>query len=204
MRDHARMQEGEPLFYFAAMSPYSWLAAERIGRLLPDALWRPVTAAFVFKAAGRTSWGFTGERLRGLADCSARADSHGLGPITWPEPWPTNDLPVARAMAYADGLGLLKPYALSAMRLAFQEGADLAELETLLEAARRCSIPEADIAAAVEDADVKQRLRELTDEAIARGVFGIPTVIVGEELFWGDDRLQEAADAYSSPARRTA
>ena len=130
----ARMQEGEPLFYFAAMSPYSWLAAERIGRLLPDALWRPVTAAFVFKAAGRTSWGLQASASAGSPTASARADSHGLGPITWPEPWPTNDLPVARAMAYADGLGLLKPYALSAMRLAFQEGADLAELETLLEA----------------------------------------------------------------------
>ncbi len=195
------MPDGQPLFFLAAMSPYSWMAAERIGQMLPQAEWRPVSAAFIFKAAGRTSWGFTDARAAGLADCQARAAAHGLGRITWPEPWPTNDLPVARAMSFADELGLLRPYALSAMRLAFLGGADLARTETVLEAGGQCGIPEDDLAAAIEDPAVKQRLRERTDEAIALGVFGIPTVLVTGELFWGDDRLQDAADAHAAQAR---
>lgn len=193
------MSEIEPVFYFAAMSPYSWIAAERIERVLPAARWRAVTAAFVFKAAGRISWGLTQEREQGIADCQARAAAHGLGPIRWPDPWPTNDLPVARAMTFADSLGLLRPYALSAMRLAFLEGANLAALEPLLEAARRCGIAEGDVAAAIEDPAVKERLREATEEAIALGVFGIPTVLVAGELFWGDDRLLDAAAAHGAP-----
>ena len=187
------MPDAKAVFYFAAMSPYSWLSAERIGTLLPSAEWLPVTAAFIFKAAGRRSWGLTDERTRGIADCEQRASEHGLGPIVWPDPWPTNDVPVARAMTFAGMQGLLKQYALSAMRLAFLEGADLAEAESLLEAGRRCGMDGAILAEGIEDPAVKSRLREVTDGASAVGVFGVPTVIVGGEHFWGDDRLLEAS-----------
>ena len=81
------------------MSPYSWFAAERIKQLLPEAQWRGVLAGAIFKANGRVSWGLTERRGEGIADCEARAAAHGLGPIRWPEPWPTSDLLIARAMA---------------------------------------------------------------------------------------------------------
>jgi 2-hydroxychromene-2-carboxylate isomerase len=53
------------------------------------------------------------------------------------------------------------------------------------------------ILAAAQSADTKQRLRAQTDEAIRRGIFGAPTFTVGEELFWGNDRLEDAL-AWSS------
>lgn len=86
------MPAREPLFFFGAMSPYSWLAAERIERLLPQARWRGVLAGGLFKANGRVSWGLTERRMEGMAACEERASAHGLGPIRWPEPWPTSDL----------------------------------------------------------------------------------------------------------------
>ena len=49
--------------------------------------------------------------------------------------------------------------------------------------------------AAVEAPEIKQRLRAATDEALRRGVTGVPTVAVGDELYWGDDRLEDAAHA---------
>jgi len=188
------------VFYFAAMSPYSWFSAERIERVLPDARWIPVTAAFIFKAAGRTPWGLTEEREQGMADCERRMREHGLGDMSWPEPWPTSDIPVARAMTYADSIGMLRPYALSAMRLAFKEGANLELIETLLQAARSCGIDGEQLAAGIEDPAVKEQLRESTDEASALGVFGVPTVVVAGALFWGDDRLDEAARAHATRA----
>jgi 2-hydroxychromene-2-carboxylate isomerase len=187
-------------FYFGAMSPYSWFSAERIGDLIPDARWQPLFLGGVFKANGRKSWGLGEERAAGMADCEARAGSYGLGPIEWPEPWPTNDLHVARAMLAADRRGLLKPYALAAMRLAFREGADLKELATLLEAARRSGIDADDLQTALADQAVKDALRGAGEEALARGVFGVPTVIAGEQLLWGDDRLEQAAAAASGAA----
>jgi 2-hydroxychromene-2-carboxylate isomerase len=185
-------------FYFGAMSPYSWFAAERIGALIPAAEWRPVFAGGLFKANGRTSWGLTDRRATGIADCDARAEAHGLGPIRWPDPWPTNDLLVARAMAHADAGGLLKPYAVAAMRLSFKEGRDLGDVASVLEAGRRAGVDPAELEAALGSPEVKRRLRATTDEAVDVGVFGVPTVRVGDTLFWGDDRLPEAAAKVAS------
>lgn len=206
------------------MSPYSWFAAERIERLLPQARWRGVLAGAVFKQNGRVSWGLTQRRAGGIADCDVRAAKHGLGPIEWPDPWPTSDLLVARAMAFceragarsrgdlADGLAgeqahgedaghssqLLKAYALAAMRLAFLEGADLGELDAVLEAGRRAGIDERELRDGMQDPAAKDVLRAVTDEALAAGVFGVPSVLVGGTLFWGDDRLKDAATAFRS------
>ena len=203
-----------PCFYFGAMSPYSWLAAERIEALLPEACWRGVFAGAVFKANGRSSWGLGEARGEGMAECEARAAQYGLGTIRWPVPWPTSDLLIARAMTFAsrtrapapasgaaggEDEGLLRPLALAAMRLAFLEGGDLGEADTVLEAADRAGLDRRELGEALVDPEIKQALRECTDEALALGVFGVPTVAIdGGGLYWGDDRLPEAATAYRS------
>jgi 2-hydroxychromene-2-carboxylate isomerase len=187
-----------PQLFFGAMSPYSWFSAERIEELLPEASWHGIFLGGMFKSNGRTSWGLTDERDAGIADCDARAEVYGLGPIRWPDPWPTSDLLVARAMAYAQTREMLKPFALSAMRLTFREGRNIGELDSVLEAGSRVGIDPAELQGALDDPAVKDTLREETDAALAQGVFGVPTVIVDGELFWGDDRLQDAADAYRS------
>ncbi len=192
------MNASPPRFYFGAMSPYSWLAAERIEALLPEALWRPVLPGVVFQAHGRTSWGFTHEREAGLADCEQRALEHGLGQMRWPEPWPTNDIHAARAMVFADQRGLLKEMALAAMRLSFLEGQNLELRETVLEAGRRTGIDPGELEAALGDPAIKQELRSINDEALAAGVFGVPSIVVADELFWGDDRLEDAVAAFRS------
>ncbi len=195
------MQTTPPSFYFGAMSPYSWLAAERIGRLLPEARWRGVLAGVIFAAHGRTSWGLTDQRAQGLAACEQRAGAYGLGPIHWPAAWPTSDLRVARAIALAEQHGVMRAFSLGAMRMAFLEGADLEDLEVVLEAGRRVGIEPAEIQTALADPAVKLAVRETNDEALAAGVFGVPTVVLGGELFWGDDRLEEAAAAYRATRR---
>jgi 2-hydroxychromene-2-carboxylate isomerase len=193
--DHHRMPTQQPLFFFGAMSPYSWFAAERIERLLPQARWRGVLAGAVFKANDRVSWGLTERRAEGIADCDARASRHGLGTIRWPEPWPTSDLLIARAMSFAEMRGTLKQFALGAMRLAFLEGADLGDLGAVLEAGWRAGIEASELEGALQDATVKEALRGVTAEALAIGVRGVPTVAIGTKLFWGDDRLEDAAGA---------
>jgi 2-hydroxychromene-2-carboxylate isomerase len=181
------------VFFFGAMSPYSWFAAERIGTLLPDAEWRPVFAGGLFKACERVSWGLTEDRAAKLADCEARARAYGLGPIHWPDPWPTNDVLIARAMIVADQRGALTPFALTAMRMAFGEGLDLGQAGVVRAVAERSGWAGEEIAEAIRDPEVKAALRAANDEAVALGVFGVPTVRVGATLFWGDDRLEEAA-----------
>jgi 2-hydroxychromene-2-carboxylate isomerase len=181
-----------PLFFFGAMSPYSWFAAERIGELLPDAQWRPVYAGALFRAHGRSSWGLGPDRDAGLAECEARARSYGLGEIQWPERWPTNDVLVARAMAFADREGSLRAFALAAMRRSFLQGGNLGELSVVQDAGERAGIDPARLARAVQVPEIKDAVRATHDEAVSLGVFGVPTVVTGGQLFWGDDRLDEA------------
>ena len=187
-------------FFFGAMSPYSWFAAERINAVLPEASWRPVFAGGLFRAAGRASWGLDERRAAGIADCEARAAAHGLGPIRWPEPWPTNDVLVARAMIIAAEAAVLRRFALAAMRLAFLEGADLGEPAAVAEAARRVALDPEEVAQGAPRPEVKERLRTETDAAHALGVIGVPSVVVGDEVFWGDDRLEQAAATARSAA----
>ena len=184
-----------PLFFLGAMSPYSWFAAERIDGLMPGAVWRPVFAGGVFKASGRSSWGLDERRAAGIADCETRAQLHGLGPIRWPDPWPTLDALVARAMLFAEGRNQLKPFALAAMRLAFREGGNLGDHTVIQEAARRVSLDPTEVSEAIQGSELKAALRSATDDALNLGVFGVPTVVVADQLFWGDDRLQDAACA---------
>ncbi len=184
------------------MSPYSWFAAERIAHVLPDAQWRGVLAGAVFKANDRESWGLTERRDEKIADCDARARAHGLGPIRWPTPWPTSDLLVARAMAYAETRELLREFALSAMRTAFLDGRDLGERGAVIEAGERVGIDAAELDRALDDQSVKDALRSTTEQALTLGVVGVPTVAIDTRLFWGDDRLEEAAAAYRAEISR--
>lgn len=182
-----------PLFFFGAMSPYSWFAAERIGELLPDALWRPVYAGALFRDSGRSSWGLGERREERIAECEARALSYGLGEIRWPDPWPTNDVTVARAMTFADRGGMLREFALAAMRMAFLEGVDLGRVEAVEGAAEHVGMDAREVREAISRQEIKDALKETNQRARSLGVFGVPTVALGDRLFWGDDRLDEAA-----------
>jgi 2-hydroxychromene-2-carboxylate isomerase len=188
------------VFFFGAMSPYSWLSAERIGAVIPHAQWQSVFLGGMFKSNGRRSWGIGDQRDAGMAECEARARAYGLGEIAWPDPWPTNDLVVARAMLLAQARGLLVPFALGAMRMAFKEGADLAQPGVVLEAGKRVGIAPEELADALVAPETKGALRVTTEQTLARGVFGVPTFAVAEQLFWGDDRMEEAAAAAAQQA----
>jgi len=185
----------QALFFFGAMSPYSWFAAERIGALIPDAVWRPVFAGGLFRATGRSTWGLSERRDAGIADCEARAESHGLGPMRWPEGWPSSDVLVARAMVAADRGGLLEPFALAAMRAQFRDGARLDDAAVLTAVATKIWLDGSALIDATRTPDIKQALRARTEEAVALGVAGVPTVVIGDQVFWGDARLHEAAAA---------
>jgi 2-hydroxychromene-2-carboxylate isomerase len=185
-------------FYFGAISPYSWFAAERIGELIPGAVWRPVFAGGLFRSVGRESWGLTPEREDRLQDCRRRAAAHGLGPIGWPEGWPGNDVLTARVILAAGRQGQLIPFALAAMRACFREGRDITDADVLASVADAIGLQGAQLVEQTGTAAIKDELRAINDEAVAAGVIGVPSVWVGGEVFWGDDRLDEAATAVTA------
>ena len=73
--------------------------------------------------------------------------------------------------------------------------ATCAEPDTLRDAAAEAGLDPDEVAAAIQRPDIKDRLKDQTNAALERGVTGIPTVEIGDELYWGDDHLEEAAAA---------
>jgi 2-hydroxychromene-2-carboxylate isomerase len=186
----------ETTFYFDLGSPYAYLSAERIERALRRPVrWQPILLGAIFKLTGRSSWALGDYRRReaGMAEIERRARAYGLPPLRWPDPWPSDYLFAMRAATYAFAAGRGHEFTLHAFRDAFQRGRDLSMPAHVLDAARRAGLDRAAVQAAVNDPRVKDALREATGAAHARGVFGVPTLAVGDELFWGDDRLEEAA-----------
>jgi 2-hydroxychromene-2-carboxylate isomerase len=128
-----------------------------------------------------------------MADIERRALGYGLAPMRWPDPWPSDYLFAMRATTYAFTIGRGHEFAMGAYRDAFQRGADLSIPAHVLDAGRQVGIDAAELEAATRDAAIKQTLREATDAAFEVGVIGVPTVAIDNELFWGDDRLEDAA-----------
>jgi 2-hydroxychromene-2-carboxylate isomerase len=189
----------EPTFYYDFNSPYAYLAAHRVDEVLPvRPRWQPIAFGALIRQIGKVPWSLqeSPARERGQRDCEQRTAALGL-PLRWPDGWPDGNysILVLRAALVAAEHDRLREFSLAAFRRGLGEGGDLRGLETVLACAREAGIDPDAVARGVEAPEVKQRLRDATDAAIARGVTGVPTVAVGDELFWGDDRLEDAAAA---------
>lgn len=184
-----------PVFRYDFNSPYAYLAASRVDRILgPDVVWQPIAFAFLLAAQQRAPWSFDlqGERAPGIAECERRAAEYGLPPLTWPAGWPKESYSIAplRVALAAAEHGLLREYSHAAFTRNFVAGTGL-QGDAPLEVAEELGLSRAAVEAALPAA--KDRLRAVTDEAIAAGVPGVPTVTVAGEHFWGDDQLDAAA-----------
>jgi 2-hydroxychromene-2-carboxylate isomerase len=193
---------GRPVFYFDLGSPYAYLAAERIAVVFDEAgaeqpEWQPLLLGGLFKRFGRDSWANGPDRAAGLAECERRASAYGLPPIRWPDPFPGNTLFAMRVATFAKEIGRTVSFSLAAFRQAFAAGRDLSDPDNVLVAAASSELHPRALEAAVARDAIKQRLREVTERAGDLGVIGVPSVVVGERVFWGDDRLEEAAAAVS-------
>jgi 2-hydroxychromene-2-carboxylate isomerase len=183
-------------FYFDVGSPYAYLAAERLERVVPGPIsWQPVLLGGLFKLTGRSSWALGDYRRRqaGMAEIERRARGYGLPPIMWPDPWPTNYLSAMRVVTWAFAIGRGHGLAMQLFQDGFQRGRELSIEAHVLAAVSRAGLDRPEARDAIRDPDIKRTLREATEAAHGFGVFGVPTVAIGEELFWGDDRLEDAA-----------
>ena len=187
-------------FYYDLGSPYAYLAAERIHGVFEEAgapppVWKPVLLGGLFARFDRGSWARTDARDEGMREVERRAQAYGLPPIRWPDGWPADYLFAMRVATFATEIGRGVSLPLAAFRQHFAAGRDLSDPDNVLIAAASAELHPRALTTAVQRDSIKLRLRETTDEAADLGVFGVPSVVVGDEVFWGDDRLEDAADA---------
>ncbi|HEU4978384.1 MAG TPA: DsbA family protein [Solirubrobacteraceae bacterium] len=183
-------------FLYDFNSPYAYLASARVDEVLGDGVrWEPISFGFLLRTTGRRPWSFTEAREAGMRECERRAAEYGLPPIVWSEGWPVESyslLPL-RAAYVAQEHGRLREVSQALFAAFFARGEPLGDIEVVARAAEEAGVPADAVRAGVEREEIKARLRDATEAAIAQGVVGVPTVVAGDELFWGDDRLEDAA-----------
>lgn len=180
-------------FFFDLNSPYAYLAAHRVDDLLGDVEWMPIAFGPLLVATQRVPWSLQPGREEGMRECERRAAQRGLPPIVWPDGWPAETYSVdgARAALVAKREGREREVTKAIFAQVFEHGGRLDDPAVLDAAGEAAGVP--GLREAVKDDAIKRELRTATEDAIARGITGIPTVEVGGRLFWGDDRLEEAA-----------
>ncbi len=188
-----------PEFFYDFNSPYAYLAALRVDDLLPvRPVWQPIAFGVIVKETGKVPWSFVpAQREAGWVEIAGRAQERGVPEVRCPEGWPRECYSLAplRAALVAQDAGVLREFSLAHFHGVFADGRQPGDLDAIDDAARAAGLHPAVVRAGIADRGVKDRLRAATARALARGITGVPTVAVGDELFWGDDRLEDAAAA---------
>jgi 2-hydroxychromene-2-carboxylate isomerase len=184
-------------FYFDFSSPYSYFAAEKIddlaGRFGRKVNWHPLLLGVVFQRLGTLPLVHQpGQGVYAPHDMARSARYLGI-PFSMPSRFPLPTQAAARAFYWLDGcdVGLAKRFAHVVFRAYYVDDCDISLPETVIEMAVGCGVDRGELVAALATQVLKERLKQETEAAIARGIFGAPWVIVDGESFWGADRLPQ-------------
>jgi len=185
-------------FWFEFASTYSYPAAARVEdaarRAGVGVTWRPFLLGPIFGHQGWNDSPFNIYPVKGrymwrdLERICARLEV----PFRRPSQFPRNGLLAARVACSNATEPWLPAFVRGVYRANFAEDRDIAQAATVSDVLDALGLPAAEVLERAQSPAAKQRLREQTDEAIRRGIFGAPTFVVGDELFWGNDRLEDA------------
>jgi len=186
-------------FWYEFASNYSYLSAMRISDLAQqvgvDVIWRPFLLGPIFKSQGWDTSPFNIYPVKGrymIRDMQRITESRGL-PFVMPPTFPANGLKAARLALIGADEGWIEPFTRAVFEAEFGRGEDIAQPAVMEKALSGLGLNPASLFARAEEPTIKKRLKDQTAEAASRGIFGAPSFITEDgELFWGDDRLEQA------------
>lgn len=185
-------------FWYEFASTYSYLSARRIEALAAAAgvriLWKPFLLGPIFRAQGWDTSPFNIYPAKGkhmVRDMERLTAARGL-PFRLPSPFPQNSLNAARLalIGHAEGWGIAFTHAVYDEE--FAGGGDIGDKRVLAKVLSGLGLDAAVALARAEAPENKQRLRQQTEDAQELGIFGAPSFLAKGDLFWGDDRLEQA------------
>ncbi len=186
-------------FWFDFASTYSYLAAMRIDALAAEAevdvQWRPFLLGPIFAAQGWTSSPFNLYPAKGKnmwRDMERQCAGLGL-PLKRPSPFPQNSLAAARVAVAGREAGWTAAFSKALFAAAFGEGKSIADEAVLIGAVRAVGGDANAATSGARSEEVKGRLKADTELAKSLGIYGAPSFVTADgELFWGNDRLEQA------------
>jgi 2-hydroxychromene-2-carboxylate isomerase len=187
-------------FWFEFASTYSYPAAMRIEALAAQRgvaiVWRPLLLAPIFKAQGWSNSPFNIYPAKGQymwRDMERVCELLGV-PLRRPSAFPRNGLLAARVACNYSGAPWLPGFVRAIYRANFVEDLDISSPAIVQRCLTELAQDGASILEASQTPEAKEQLKRQTDQAMQLGIFGAPSFVVGRELFWGNDRLEQALD----------
>lgn len=186
-------------FFYDIGSPYTYMAATQMDglgkRTGAEVIWRPFLLGGVFKAVGNEMPARVAAKAKHMLQDLVRWSRHYDVPFQFSSRFPQNGLRAMRACTFAEQKGKSREFAMAVFKAYWVDDLDITSDETLSACARSAGLDPKELLAACDSPAVKDQLRRNTDEAVARGAFGAPTVFVGDLMFWGNDRLHFVEEA---------
>ena len=186
-------------FYFDVGSPSGYLAWTQLPAIAREAGaeidYRPILLGGIFKATGNTSPAEVPAKGRYLSMDLARFARRYDVPLVYNSAFPINTIGLMRGAVAAQQAGQLEAY-LDVIYPAFwARDVDLGKPEEVVRCLRESDLDAEFLMRRTQEDDVKVALRQQSDAAVARGLFGIPTMFVDDEMFFGQDRLEFVREA---------
>ena len=198
-------------FFFDCSSPWTYLAFSGIVALAAETgaelIWKPILVGGVFNTVNSSVYEQRAHPVpaklryytKDLSDWATRAGIR----IGSPPVFPVNSVRAMRGCFVALDAGVLPSYARAVFEAYWGDLLDISQPAVLAEAARTAGLAPEPFLERIEDAGIKQRLRATTDELIARGGFGSPSMFVdGDDMYFGNDRLPLVRDALLARSAR--
>ena len=187
-------------FYFDFISPYSYLAYKKIKTLEKKKNiifnYKPILVGGLHNLQGITAPAFIKSKLKYMmSDCNLIAKKNNFA-FVWNSKFPVNSLSIMRGYLFINRD--IKDLYLDTMFEAYwKDNLDISNKEILLNLLKKCKIDLDNFLEGVNNVKIKDELKNATQEAHDKGIFGSPTFVVNDKIFWGQDRLEFALDEYN-------
>ena len=188
-------------FYFDFISPYSYLAYKKIKSLNDlnnyKIIYKPILLGGLHNLGGITAPAFNVRKMKNMKnDCELIAKKNKII-FKWNDKFPINSLYLMRGYLVLSEK-LKEKYFEVCFDNYWKNNTDISTEENIHKILDLCSINKTDFFKNINDKKIKDQLRELTNFAFQKDIFGAPTFVVNNKIFWGQDRLEYALDEYNS------
>jgi len=186
-------------FYFDFISPYSYLAHKKI-KIIKEKKnvyfnYKPILVGALHTLQGITPPAFIKHKLNHMiSDCNLIAKKNNF-PFMWNSKFPINSLNIMRGYLFikADVKNL---YLNTMFHAYWKDNLEISNDKILISLLKKCKIDLVDFLEGIKDPKIKNELKNITQDAQDKEIFGAPTFVVNNKVFWGQDRLEYALDEY--------
>ena len=188
-------------FYFDFISPYSFLAYKKL-ILLDNSNkininYKPILLGGLHKLSDITAPAFNESKMKNMKnDCKMVATKNNIE-FKWNDKFPINSLYLMRGYLAIENRFKNKFFDLC-FNSYWRDNVDISNKKNIENILKNCSIDKNIFFNEIENPKIKIQLKELTNNAFQKDIFGAPTFVVNDKIFWGQDRLNYALDEYNS------